>query len=35
MDNIEILNFDINNSDNNSFSVLDNYGEDLTKKTYS
>ena len=34
MDNIEILNFDINNSDNNSFSVLDNYGEDLTKKTY-
>ena len=34
MDNIEILNFDINNGDNNSFSVLDNYGEDLTKKTY-
>ena len=33
MDNIEILNFDINDG-NNSFSVLDNYGEDLTKKTY-
>lgn len=34
MDNVEILNFDINNGDNNSFSVLDNYGEDLTKKIY-
>ena len=34
MDNVEILNFDINNSDNNSFSVLDDYGEDLTKKIY-
>ena len=34
MDNIEILNFDINDSNNNFFSVLDNYGEDLTKKPY-
>lgn len=33
MDNIEVLNFGEEKHEN-SFSVLENYGEDLTKKTY-
>lgn len=37
MDNIEILNFNIDNNSNDNnirFSVINNYGEDLTQKEY-